>query len=142
MKDPTRTGPLKSDIPFDFRYSYSETDPSVEPIGFREPPRFSPFGPGRIDRAWTGTSAPAHQEVDTESIAQDRNRVLGDPLSEEEIAELVERYRHSDCSRQINLGTILALNKNGFGFFVFVFGYTLGIWVSSWSSTLILIEYE
>ncbi|XP_059441255.1 CRS2-associated factor 2, mitochondrial [Corylus avellana] len=104
MKDAIRTGPLKSDIPFDFRYSYSETDQSVEPIGFREPPRFSPFGPGRIDRAWTGTSAPVHQEVDPESIAQERNRVLGDPLSEEEIAELVERFRHSDCSRQINLG--------------------------------------
>lgn len=120
-KDPTRTRPLKSDIPFDFRYSYSETNPSVEPIGFREPPKFSPFGPGRIDRPWTGTSAPANQEVDPERIAQERNRVLGDPLSEEEVAELVERYRHSDCSRQINLGNFLYLNKDGFGFFLFFF---------------------
>ncbi|KAJ7963839.1 CRS2-associated factor 1 [Quillaja saponaria] len=96
--------PLKSDLPFDFRYSYSETNPSVEPISFREPPKFSPFGPGRLDRKWTGTFAPAQQEVDPEKVAEKNNRVLGDPLSEEEIAELVERYRHNDCTRQINLG--------------------------------------
>ncbi|KAG6689632.1 hypothetical protein I3842_11G185300 [Carya illinoinensis] len=102
-KDPTLNRPLKSDLPFDFRYSYSETNPSVEPIGFREPPRFSPFGPGRLDRRWTGTSAPAQQQVDPESVAQARSRVLGDPLTEEEVAELVEHYRHSDCASQINL---------------------------------------
>ncbi|PRQ31773.1 putative RNA-binding, CRM domain-containing protein [Rosa chinensis] len=101
-KDPT-TQPLKSDLPFDFSYSYSET-PSAEPISFRESPKFSPFGPGRLDRKWTGTVAPAQQEVDLNRLAQERKRVLGDPLSEEEVAELVERYRHSDCSRQINLG--------------------------------------
>ncbi|KAJ6776491.1 CRS2-ASSOCIATED FACTOR 1 CHLOROPLASTIC [Salix koriyanagi] len=39
-----------------------------------------------------------------EKLMEERNRVLGDPLTEEEVAELVERYRHSDCSRQINLG--------------------------------------
>ncbi|KAG2682225.1 hypothetical protein I3760_11G182500 [Carya illinoinensis] len=103
-KDPTLNRPLKSDLPFDFRYSYSETNPSVEPIGFREPPRFSPFGPGRLDRRWTGTSAPAQQQVDPESVTQARSRVLGDPLTEEEVAELVEHYRHSDCASQINLG--------------------------------------
>ncbi|CAL5390494.1 unnamed protein product [Camellia sinensis] len=27
---------LKSNLPFDFRYSYSETNPSIEPIGYRE----------------------------------------------------------------------------------------------------------
>ncbi|KAJ4848271.1 hypothetical protein Tsubulata_040021, partial [Turnera subulata] len=96
--------PLKSDLPFDFRYSYSESNPAIEPIGFREPKRFSPFGPGRIDRKWTGTAAPAPSEVDMEKISEDRNRVLGDPLTEVEVEELVERYRHSDCSRQINLG--------------------------------------
>ncbi|XAR56680.1 hypothetical protein NMG60_11037251 [Bertholletia excelsa] len=96
--------PLMSDLPFDFRYSYSETNTSIEPIGFREPPRFSPFGPGRLDRKWTGTCAPADQAGDLEKIAEQRSAVLGEPLSEEEISELVERYRHSDCSRQINLG--------------------------------------
>lgn len=105
-KGPDGTGnrPLRSDLPFDFTYSYSETNPSVEPIGFREPPRFSPFGPGRLDRTWTGTSALAQLDVDQKSLVQERNRILGDPLTEEEVAELVERYRHSDCASQINLG--------------------------------------
>ncbi|KAL6205508.1 PREDICTED: CRS2-associated factor 2, mitochondrial [Fragaria vesca subsp. vesca] len=101
-KDPTHQ-PLKSDLPFDFSYSYSEI-PSAEPISFRESPKFSPFGPGRLDRKWTGTAAPAQQEPDLNQLAEQRKRVLGDPLTEEEVAELVERYRHSDCSRQINLG--------------------------------------
>jgi hypothetical protein len=103
--EPDPKVPIKSDLPFDFRYSYSETNPSVEPIGFREPPKFSPFGPGRLDRKWTGTCAPAQQqEVDPERVAEERSRVLGDPLTEEEVEELVEKYRHSDCARQINLG--------------------------------------
>ncbi|PSR85342.1 CRS2-associated factor 2 like [Actinidia chinensis var. chinensis] len=102
----SQTFPLKSDLPFDFKYSYSETNSSVEPIGFREPPRFSPFGPGRLDRKWTGTCATAEGDYDSEKIAGERNAVLGEPLSEEEVAELVERYRHSDCSRQINLGNV------------------------------------
>lgn len=96
--------PLRSDLPFDFKYSYSEINDSVEPISFRESPKFSPFGPGRLDRKWTGTSAPVQEEVDRRRLAEERNRVFGDPLSEEEVAELVERYRHSDCARQINLG--------------------------------------
>ncbi|KAK4439806.1 CRS2-associated factor 2, mitochondrial [Sesamum alatum] len=96
--------PVNSELPFDFMYSYSETSPGVEPIGFREPKRFSPFGPGRIDRKWTGTRAPAEQKPDLEKLAEERERVLGEPLSEEEVAELVEKYRHSNCSRQINLG--------------------------------------
>ena len=99
-----QTFPFKSDLPFDFRYSYSEANPSVHPIGFREPPRFSPFGPARLDRKWTGTAAPAEEVVDPAVVSEQRKAVLGEPLSEDEIAELVERYRHSDCSRQINLG--------------------------------------
>lgn len=96
--------PVKSELPFDFMYSYSETNPGIKPIGFREPPKFSPFGPGRLDRKWTGTSAPAEQKPDLEKLVEERERVLGDPIPEDEIAELVEKYRHSDCSRQINLG--------------------------------------
>ncbi|KAG9454073.1 hypothetical protein H6P81_006977 [Aristolochia fimbriata] len=95
---------LHSDLPFDFRYSYSETNPSIEPIGFREPPRFSPFGPGRLDRKWNGVSAPVTGGMDQDSVVEERESVLGEPLTEEEIEELVERYRHSDCARQINLG--------------------------------------
>ncbi|KAF4352738.1 hypothetical protein F8388_003391 [Cannabis sativa] len=102
-KAPTQR-PLKSDLPFDFIYSYSESNPSVEPIGFRESPKFSPFGPGRLDRKWTGTTAPARKVPDLDKLAKERSRVLGDPLTEDEVSELVERYRHNDCSRQINLG--------------------------------------
>ncbi|KHG10366.1 hypothetical protein F383_12858 [Gossypium arboreum] len=76
-------------------------------MGFLEPKRFSPFGPGRLDREWTGTSAPVRDEVDSCLVEEERIRVLGHPLTEEEIQELVEKYRHSDCARQINLG------KNG-----------------------------
>ncbi|XP_006659896.3 CRS2-associated factor 2, mitochondrial [Oryza brachyantha] len=93
--------PARSDLPFDFRYSYSETDPAWRPIGFREPRRFSPFGPGRLDRPWDGVSA---ARGGGGAPAKGREEVLGEPLSEEEVAQLVERYRHSDCSRQINLG--------------------------------------
>ncbi|KAL3632183.1 hypothetical protein CASFOL_025167 [Castilleja foliolosa] len=94
----------KPELPFDYMYSYSETSPGVKPIGFREPPRFSPFGPGRIDRKWNGVSAPAQQKPGLDELAEERERVLGDPLSDEEIAQLVDNYRHNDCSRQINLG--------------------------------------
>lgn len=100
--------PAHSNLPFDFRYSYSETDPAWKPIGFREPTRFSPFGPGRLDRPWDGVAAAAtHTERNREDVyggASRRDEVLSEALSEAEVAELVERYRHSDCSRQINLG--------------------------------------
>ncbi|KAH7577827.1 hypothetical protein JRO89_XS01G0304700 [Xanthoceras sorbifolium] len=49
---------IRSNLPFDFRYSYTESSPTVRPIGLREP-KFSPFGPGRLDREWTGVCAPA-----------------------------------------------------------------------------------
>lgn len=98
--------PVISELPFDFRYSYSETNPEIKPIGFREPKRFSPFGPGRLDRKWTGTSALASPEIDHSQWVEERARVLGETLTEDEVMELVERYRHSDCSRQINLGKV------------------------------------
>nr|GLL22572.1 CRS2-associated factor 2, mitochondrial [Ipomoea trifida] len=100
----SQNSPVSSDLPFDFRYSYSETNSAIEPIGFREPPKFSPFGPGRLDRKWTGTCAPAQSPPDLDKVAEERQSVLGEPLSEEEIAELVEKYRYNNCSRQINLG--------------------------------------
>lgn len=121
--DPNKNGapklPFKSNLPFDFRYSYSESDPSVGPISFRESPKFSPFGPGRIDRKWTGVSAPVQGEPDRERVEEERNRILGEPLSEVEVAELIERYRHSDCARQINLG--VSLFPQLFSFFFFFF---------------------
>ncbi|CAH1451526.1 unnamed protein product [Lactuca virosa] len=94
---------IKPILPFDLRYSYSETNPSVEPIGYRETPKFSHFGPGRLERAWTGMVAPLQQTINIAKVEEERNVVLGSPLSDEEVSELVERYRHSDCSRQINL---------------------------------------
>ncbi|KAK6946886.1 hypothetical protein RJ641_000359, partial [Dillenia turbinata] len=103
LKKKYKLHPFKSDLPFDFRYSYSETNPEIKPIGFPERPRFSPFGPGRLDRKWTGTSAPLEEVVDLVTVKEEREIVLGEPLSEDEVAELVERYRHSDCSLQINL---------------------------------------
>ncbi|KAF5191773.1 Crs2-associated factor 2 protein [Thalictrum thalictroides] len=98
--------PFRSELPFDFRYSYSESNPSVKPIGFREPPKFSPFGPGRLDRKWTGTSAPVEDKecVNLEKYLEERKLVLGEPLTDEEVDQLVEKYRHNDCNRQINLG--------------------------------------
>ena len=106
--------PVKSDLPFDFRYSYSESDPAVDPIGFREPPRFSPFGPGRLGRKWTGTCAPVEGGGERERWEEHKKRVLGEPLMEQEVAELVEKYRHSDCNRQINIGnfSLLCLWRN------------------------------
>ncbi|KAF9589221.1 hypothetical protein IFM89_020659, partial [Coptis chinensis] len=106
---------FQSDLPFDFRYSYSETNPSIKPIGFREPPRFSPFGPGRLDRKWTGTSAPVEEVVDMEKVLEERKLVIGEPLSDEEIEVLVEKYRHSDCNRQINLGNTHSYHIVTFG---------------------------
>ncbi|XP_058775415.1 CRS2-associated factor 2, mitochondrial isoform X3 [Vicia villosa] len=102
--DGSANAPRKSDLPFHFRYSYSETNLSIKPISFRESPKFSPFGPGRLDRKWTGTSAPLQHQVDLNRIQEERNKILGAPLEDQEVSELVERYRHSDCSRQINLG--------------------------------------
>ncbi|CAL5392879.1 unnamed protein product [Camellia sinensis] len=88
--------PLKSNLPFDFRYSYSETNPSIKPIGYHEPTRFSPFGPGRLDRKWTGPCALAKEAVDLLKLEEQRREVLGEPLSKEEVAALVERFRHND----------------------------------------------
>ncbi|ERN19632.1 hypothetical protein AMTR_s00062p00145540 [Amborella trichopoda] len=71
----------------------------VKPISFREP-RFSTFGPGRLDRKWTGYSAPMCGEVKIQVELKDAQ---GSPLSEEEIEELVEKYGHDNCNSQINL---------------------------------------
>ncbi|MCO5567189.1 hypothetical protein L7F22_020877 [Adiantum nelumboides] len=51
----TISKPIHSDLPFAFRYSYTEV-PKVQPIGFQE--KYSPFGPGRLDRPWDGQEAP------------------------------------------------------------------------------------
>ncbi|TYI85163.1 hypothetical protein E1A91_D05G420400v1 [Gossypium mustelinum] len=119
------SNPPKHSFSYFFSHSVSKTtyDPPFSPISKPPKPKpkppdptpnrnptpikFSPFGPGRLDREWTGTSAPVRDELDSCLGEEERIRVLGDPLTEEEIEELVEKYRHSDCARQINLG------KNG-----------------------------
>ncbi|XP_057838684.1 CRS2-associated factor 2, mitochondrial isoform X2 [Cryptomeria japonica] len=97
--------PIISSLPFDFQYSYSESNPNIAPIGFREK-KFSPFGPGRIDRSWTGWSAPAPAPFkdNADEYKKRRQEILGEPLTEAEIGELVERYSRGNCDSQINLG--------------------------------------
>ncbi|XP_078444237.1 CRS2-associated factor 1, mitochondrial-like [Wolffia australiana] len=110
--------PVHSDLPFDFRYSYSESSSNVKPIGLREP-KYSPFGPGRIDRVWTGIRAPAVdptvRSADCEPSGDEdgkkkqarrrsREEILGEPLSMAERKILVDKCQRNRCKRQINLG--------------------------------------
>ncbi|KAL0397825.1 UNVERIFIED_CONTAM: CRS2-associated factor 1, mitochondrial [Sesamum calycinum] len=108
-----RSGPpIRSDLPFDFRFSYTESSPKVRPIGLREP-KYSPFGPGRLDRVWTGVCAPAVDPkaafagVDGELEEKRRlmrERIQGEPLTNAERKALVERCQRHKTKRQINLG--------------------------------------
>lgn len=54
FEDLTVVKPAHSDLPFAFRYSYTEV-PKVKPIAFQA--QYSPFGPGRLDRPWDGQEA-------------------------------------------------------------------------------------
>ncbi|KAG8086887.1 hypothetical protein GUJ93_ZPchr0010g10928 [Zizania palustris] len=108
-----------SDLPFDFRFSYTESTPGDRPIGLREP-KYSPFGPGRLDRPWTGACAPAidttlrdvHAEDPAPAAEKDleearrreRERLLGEPLTPAERAFFVEKYQKNRTKKQINLG--------------------------------------
>ncbi|KAK1560638.1 hypothetical protein Q3G72_029095 [Acer saccharum] len=106
---------LRSDLPFDFRYSYTESSPTVRPIGLREP-KYSPFGPGRLDREWTGVCAPAvdPKARSVEEGAEDpkleekrrlmREKIQGAPLTNAERKALVEKCHRSRTKRQIQLG--------------------------------------
>lgn len=109
-----RTGqePAQSDLPFDFRFSYTESSPTVRPIGLREP-KYSPFGPGRLNRVWTGVCAPAidpkvgSAESEKELVEKRRLRrekIQGEPLSNAERKALVEKCQKHRTKRQINLG--------------------------------------
>ncbi|KAH9318937.1 hypothetical protein KI387_020706, partial [Taxus chinensis] len=114
--------------PFELQFSYSET-PKMKPVALREPP-YVPFGPTTMPRPWTGGSPLAQSKKNTKDMFPQpqrqgvprfqqhvydgtnanngisRDRILGKPLSEEEIQELVDGCVRSN--RQINLG------RNGF----------------------------
>ncbi|XP_021748385.1 CRS2-associated factor 1, mitochondrial-like [Chenopodium quinoa] len=109
--------PLRSNLPFDFRYSYTESNPSVRPIGLRGP-KHSPFGPGRLKREWTGVCAPVKSprvlsvdgEVeDDDSKLEERRRLtkeklLGKPLTDAEKKILVDSCQRGKVKKQVNLG--------------------------------------
>ncbi|KAI3895470.1 hypothetical protein MKW92_020538 [Papaver armeniacum] len=114
--DTTDFKPLHSDLPFDFRFSYTESSPYVRPVGQREP-KYSPFGPSRIDRVWTGVCAPVidpiGKSVDDgneggvnleEKRKKLRDDVLGKSLSDAERKILVDKCQRIRTKRQINLG--------------------------------------
>ncbi|KAF3784113.1 CRS2-associated factor 1 [Nymphaea thermarum] len=118
-----RTGlrPAHSELPFDFRFSYTESNSAVRPIGLREP-KYSPFGPGRLDREWTGVcasafdctvgsvdgedaaAAAAEAEKAMEKFRMHRKRMLGEPLSPAERKVLVEKHLRHSNKKQVNLG--------------------------------------
>lgn len=118
--DSSQCDPVHSDLPFDFRFSYTESNPNVRPIGLRGP-KYSPFGPRRLDRVWTGLSAPAMEPVlksvdgdvmgreeDLEKKRKEiREKILGEPLSPAEKAHLVDKYQKSKTKCQIHLGKIV-----------------------------------
>lgn len=111
-------------------YSYSET-PKVPPLGFREPV-YSPFGPEGVNRPWTGRPPlakskkkprefdsfnpppvgkkgvkPVQQpgpfpEGEGPKLGRSREEIMGAPLIDAEVKELVMRAQKED--RQLNLG--------------------------------------
>lgn len=112
--DRSGSKPLHSDLPFDFRYSYTESSQTIRPIGLREP-KYSPFGPDRLDRAWTGVCAPAvDPKVKSLDGTEDpkveekrrmmREKIQGPPLTNAERKILVEKCQRIRTKSQINLG--------------------------------------
>ncbi|AEE85846.1 unnamed protein product [Arabidopsis thaliana] len=105
---------VHSDLPFDFRFSYTESCSNVRPIGLREP-KYSPFGPDRLDREWTGVCAPAvNPKVESVDGVEDpkleekrrkvREKIQGASLTEAERKFLVELCQRNKTKRQVNLG--------------------------------------
>ncbi|XP_057968268.1 CRS2-associated factor 1, chloroplastic [Malania oleifera] len=116
--------------PFEFQYSYTET-PKVKPLKLREPP-YAPFGPSTMPRPWTGRrplppSKKKLKEFDSFQLppphkkgvkpvqapgpylpgsgpryVRTREEILGEPLTKEEIRELVLGCIRS--KRQLNIG--------------------------------------
>ncbi|KAG6522691.1 hypothetical protein ZIOFF_019842 [Zingiber officinale] len=96
-----------SEIKFQLRNQIFPTDSTIRPPGERVGKKLMPKGSRRRQAPLTNASlllAGALPTLGASFPPFSPNSVLGDPLTEEEVAELVERYRHSDCSSQINLG--------------------------------------
>lgn len=121
--------------PFEFKYSYTET-PKLKPVKMREP-MFVPFGPTTMPRPWTGRAPlPASKkklkEFDSFVLppphkkgvkpvqkpgpflpgtgpryVQSREEILGEPLTREEIDELIKGCIKT--SRQLNIGILIHL---------------------------------
>ncbi|KMT03424.1 hypothetical protein BVRB_8g191090 [Beta vulgaris subsp. vulgaris] len=117
--------------PFEYMYSYTETPKNVRPVGLREP-AVAPFGPGTMPRPWTGRkplpgSKKELPQFDSFRVPEagkkgvkpvqkpgpflpgsgpryvvSREEVLGEPLTEDEVKELVEGCRRT--KRQLNMG--------------------------------------
>lgn len=87
----------------------------MRPIGLREP-KYSPFGPDRLDRPWTGVCAPVvdprvenvEEGREDPKLEEKRKRmresVLGEELTNAERKVLVDRCQRGRTKRQINLG--------------------------------------
>ncbi|KAL3825182.1 hypothetical protein ACJIZ3_021211 [Penstemon smallii] len=118
------------EAPFLYQYSYTET-PKVKPLKLREP-LVSPFGPETMTRPWTGRKPlppskkklpefdsfklPPHGKKGVKPVqspgpflpgsgpkyTRTREEVLGEPLTKEEMEELIEGSKKS--SRQLNMG--------------------------------------
>lgn len=116
--------------PFEFKYSYTET-PKVKPLKLREAP-YAPFGPTTMSRPWTGRAPlpPCKKklkEFDSFRLpppgkkgvkpvqspgpflpgrgpryVKTREEILGEPLTEEEVRDLVNGCLKS--KRQMNMG--------------------------------------
>ncbi|XP_058213760.1 CRS2-associated factor 1, chloroplastic [Rhododendron vialii] len=116
------------DAPFAYQHSYTET-PKVKPLKVREPP-VAPFGPSTMPRPWTGQKPlPSGKKRDFDSFrlppvgkkgvkpvqapgpflpgsgpkyVRSREEVLGEPLTKEEVAEMVMSCKKT--RRQLNMG--------------------------------------
>ncbi|KAK7358361.1 hypothetical protein VNO77_00288 [Canavalia gladiata] len=116
--------------PFEFKYSYTET-PKAKPLKMREAP-FVPFGPVTMPRPWTGRAPlppskkklkefdsfvlpPPHKKGvkpvqspgpflpgTSPRYVKTREEILGEPLTPEEIRDLVKSCLKTE--RQLNIG--------------------------------------